>query len=311
VGRDGQRGQSTVEWVALLLLVALLLAGLLAISGARLPGAALADAIAGRIACALGLGGGCRAESALVDEYGPELAGFIAANAPRLVYEEGELELPVDFRDCRDVECSLGPESGEVSATNTGLPVTAFIHVIDCRPEASASTERAGGDCSGDRAGSLYLQYFFYYPDSSTLEELPGNAGYHPDDWESYGVRIGPGGTYARASSHHGYNYERSAANWGSDAGIGALKDFTETVGLRDRGGWGPTTSSLYVSAGSHAGNAADGGAGGAEPSRWTPGSSLVLVPIEPIADEHAGVEFAVTPPWLKDVYTDPEAEGT
>ncbi len=295
--------------MALLLLVALLVMATAALAGARLPGTELARAIAGRIACAVGLEGGCGSESLMVAEYGSELAGLLSAHTPELIYEPGEDELPVDFRDCREVECSLGPESGAIARTNSGLPVVGFVHVIDCRPEAIAATLEAGSDCSGEREGNLYLQYYFYYPDSSTLEELPGDTGYHEDDWESYGVRIGPDGTYARASSHHGYNYEQSVANWGSDAGMEPIKDVTEGIGLRERGGWGPSTFSLFVSEGSHAGNAATGS--DEQPIRWTPASSVVLIPIESLTDEDSGVSFAVTPPWLKDVFEDPEAEGT
>ena len=47
----------------------------------------------------------------------------------------------------------------------------------------------AGADCSGERAGKRYLQYWLYWPDSQT--EPFGERGYHPDDWESFQVRIG------------------------------------------------------------------------------------------------------------------------
>lgn len=309
MGRRGEHGQAAVEWIGLLALVALLLLGVLALAGARLPGADLAGAIAARIACALSFADACEREPELVAQYGAEVAQLAADHAPELVYEEGEHELPVDFRHCREVECALGPESGPIARTDSGLPVVAFVHVMDCRIEARAASKEAGYDCSGERKGSLYVQYWFYYPDSSTLEELPGDAGYHQDDWESYGVRIGPDGTHARASSHHGYNYAKGPANWPSDAGIGVLTDATEAVGLRDKGGWGPETSRIYVSEGSHAGNVSDDGVGDLQ--RWTPGSRLLLIPIEPLADSESTTPFAVTPPWLKAVYTDPEAEGT
>ena len=43
---------------------------------------------------------------------------------------------------------------------------------------------------------------------------------------------------------------------------------------------------------------------------RFTPASRLHLVPLEPIAADDR-TAFAITPPWLKEVWRDPEAEGT
>jgi hypothetical protein len=42
---------------------------------------------------------------------------------------------------------------------------------------------------------------------------------------------------------------------------------------------------------------------------RTTPGGSLTLIPIEPLAG--SGARFAISPPWRKRVYRDPEYEGT
>jgi len=108
-------------------------------------------------------------------------------------------------------------------------------------------------DCSGARAGNLYLQYWTYYADSATLRGIPivGAEGFHKDDWESVQIRIRPGGKVdERASSHNGYNYARGAANWGSDAGIDPLKELAEAVGARNPNGWGPETHLLLVSGG-------------------------------------------------------------
>jgi hypothetical protein len=168
-----------------------------------------------------------------------------------------------------------------------------------------------GEDCSGSRKGNLYLQYFFYYPDSATLRSLLGRKGYHLDDWESFGIRIAPDGSAdARASSHHGYNYELGTANWASDASIGALSDLTEATGLRPHGGWGPETGWMFVSGGSHAGNVKGDVR---RIGSWTRGRNLNLIPLEPIAaaDAEESWEFAIDPPWRKDVWWDPEAEGT
>jgi hypothetical protein len=170
-------------------------------------------------------------------------------------------------------------------------------------------TEGAGADCSGPRAGNLYIQYWFYYPDSATLRGIPvvGAAGYHADDWESLQVRIGADGRILqRASSHHGYNHVGGIANAGAEAGVEPLRDLAEALGARPRNGWGPASPLLLVSGGSHAGNAG----GFPRSDRLTPGDRVHLIPLESIAA--AGDQrFAVTPPWRKRVWRDPEEEGT
>jgi len=189
------------------------------------------------------------------------------------------------------------------------MPVTAFVHVVDCREGRAERAEAGGSDCSGGRSGHLYIQYWLYYADSATLRGLPviGPAGYHPDDWESVQIRIDAAGRAdQRASSHHGYNYERGIANWGADAGFGALRQAAETLGGREPNGWGPETGLLLVSGGSHAGNAA----GIPRVDRFTPGRRVHLIPLEAIAAA-ADSAFAVSPPWRKRVWRDPEAAGT
>ena len=170
-------------------------------------------------------------------------------------------------------------------------------------------SEAAGINCSGDRRARLYIQYWLFYANSATLQGVPvvGDAGEHRDDWESVQVRIDPDGSVdTRASSHDGYNYSLKDFDWGSDAGIDVLKDLSEDVGARHPNGWGPETGLLLVSGGSHAGNAA----GEPRGTRFTPGRRVHLIPLEPIAATSAA-EFAISPPWLKRVWTDPEAEGT
>jgi hypothetical protein len=312
----GQRGQGTIEWIALVLLVALLVIALLALAGARLPGTALADAIAARIACAVSMIGGsgsCKQDveqSELAAQYGADVAALVAEHAPEIIYEPGELEVPVDFRACREIPCDGTAAAGPVSETNSGVPISLFVHVVDCREPAPEASERAGYDCSDPRSGNLYIQYWTYYADSATLRGVPiaEDNGYHLDDWEGYQVRIGPDAASARASSHHGYNYAQSPGNWGSDAGIGPLNDVYEAVGARPHAGWGPETGSFYVSSGSHAGNVRDDSI---EHQRWTPADQIHLIPIEPLAESEAGTGFSITPPWLKGAYNDPESEGT
>ena len=205
--------------------------------------------------------------------------------------------LPVDFRRCREDPCSMGAEAGEVAASTAGEPVTLFAHVVDCRGRAAREASANGYDCSGERAGHLYLQYWAYYPGSQSWRALPGDAGFHRDDWESFQIRVGPDVRAARASSHHGYNYDGGSSSWLSDAGV-----------VR-RDAWGPDRGRYFISGGSHAGRAFE------LPGplhRWTPGDRVRLIPVEPIArGRWRESDFEVLPPWRKRVYRDPEYDGT
>ena len=158
-----ENGQSTVEWTALILLVSLALGLLGALAGLGLPGAALARAITDKLVCATGLEDDCGASSrpsALALAYGDELAALVAEHAPTILYESGMRALPVDYRRCREDACADGPESGGVWASNTGEPTVAFVHVIDCRPDSPTAARPGAADCTGDRAGNVYLQYW-------------------------------------------------------------------------------------------------------------------------------------------------------
>jgi len=303
-----ERGQSTVEWVGILLVVALLMAALVA-TGVRVPATGLARAIGSRILCAASLADGCGDQPRLIAAYGTEVGRLVRRRMPTIVFEAGSRAMPVDFRRCRETGCGDGPGEGLVRRTDEGLPLTAFVHVVDCRDGEAEGTEEEGADCSPPRAGNLYVQYWTYYADSATLRELPvvGEQGYHRDDWESVQLRIGPDGRVdQRASSHHGYNYELGVANWGADAGVDPLRDLAETLGARAANGWGPETGLLLVSGGSHAGNVA----GDHDRARFVPGRRVHLIPLEQIARSD-GSAFAVEPPWRKKVWRDPEATGT
>jgi hypothetical protein len=303
-----ERGQGTVEWVGLVCVVALALVGVLA-AGVRIPGVDLARSVAQRILCATELADGCGDEPLLIATYGDEVGRLVRRHMPTIGFEAGSRAVPIDYRRCRETRCGDAPDDGLVHRTDERLPVTAFAHVVDCRAGAREASEAAGDDCSDDRNGNLYIQYWLYYANSATLRDVPiiGDAGEHHDDWESVQVRINPDGSVdERASSHDGYDYSQQDLDWGSDAGIGILRGLAEDLDARAPNGWGPETGLLLVSGGSHAGNAA----GAPRGSRFTPGRRVHLIPLEPIAaDEHA--TFAVVPPWLKEVWRDPEAEGT
>jgi hypothetical protein len=332
----GEDGQATVEWIGLLLVVASLLAGLLAALGPGLPGGPFARAIAERLLCAAGIGGPCGSSGELIAAYGPELAGEVERNAPRIVYEQGMTALPVDFRSCRGRVCGNGPDSGPVWRSDTGEPAAAFVHVVDCRTAlARAESAAAGYDCSGERRGNLYIQYWLYYEDSTWLGGVvPGGVEHHEDDWEGGQIRVTPAGTQSRATSHQGYSYDGGPMSWPSD------------TGLVSRPAWDRSTGKLFVSGGSHAGHVHENrhlsirrlGHAGADlgvdayalasgrparaklprrlmvppaRTRWTPSSRLTLIPIETLSDHALATRFAITPPWEKPVYRDPEDEGT
>jgi hypothetical protein len=318
-----ERGQGTVEWVGTIAVVTLLLAALVAL-GVRMPGASLARAVASRILCAASLADGCGDEPVLIATYGDEIGRLVRRHMPTLLLEDGSRALPVDFRRCRAVVCGDGTPRGLVHKTNRGEHVTAFVHVLDCRDgaEAEPAAVRPGvapglsdgtpPDCSGSRAGHLYIQYWTYYANSATLRGVPiaEDEGYHADDWEGVQIRIGRDGRVdERASSHDGYNYAQSIANAGSDAGVALLREAAEAVGARPPDGWGSETGLLLVSGGSHAGNA-DGDRG--DTDRRVPGRRVHLVPLEPIAAAEGDYyRFAISPPWRKRVWRDPEATGT
>jgi len=286
-----------------------LLVGLLVV-GVRVPGTALARSIASRVLCAAALADRCGDEPTLIAAYGTEVGELVRRHMPSLLFERGSRAVPVDFRRCREAACGDGAGQGYVRRTETGLPVSAFVHVVDCRPDAAEESEAAGVDCSGSRAGNLYIQYWAYYADSATLRGVPvaGGAGYHRDDWEGVQIRVRSDGSVdERASSHNGYNQRPGTiGGWASDAGADSVKRATEALGLRAENGWGPETHLLIVSGGSHAGNTA----GIPHIERLTPRNRVHLIPLEPIAAT-SSARFAVSPPWRKRVWRDPEAEGT
>lgn len=302
---SGQEGQSTVEWIGLVLLVCVLLGGLLAFTGAAVGAVRLVQSVGERLLCAARLSDACvvaaGSDAELAAAYGHEVARTVRAHAPRIRYESGMRAVPSDFRTCREDPCAFAPESGRVWRTDGGDPVVLFTHAVDCRP-AGADALAHPSRCAGERAGHLYLQYWAWYPGSATGEgstplkpvirdvsEALGTPTYHPDDWESLQVRLGSGPDLARASSHDGYDYE---------LGLGDLGRGTS---------WGPETGSYYVSGGSHAGTVkADRYA-----PRVTPADRVVLIPLEPLVASGGLPSFAVTPPWLKRVWGNPEYKGT
>ena len=262
--RRSQAGQASVEWSALLLAAALAFAALTVVV-ARTDAWGLGERVVHALVCAVG--GGCAERDSLDLAYGHALADAVRRHAPNVVYERDSAALPIDFRRCRDTGCSDGPAAPRaIDRSSSGLPVTAFTRVVDRR----------------EQGGALYIQYWFYFPESFTggIGRIFGDSwpGYHPDDWEGYQVRVSPSGAVtARASAHGEY-----ASQWSDSAG------------------W------YRVSGGSHAGHLVDAPRG----ERMTRASNLALVPLERIG-RTGRYAFAVTPPWRKDVYTLPESTSS
>ena len=145
--------------------------------------------------------------------------------------------------------------------------MTAFTRVVDRR---------------GD-GGSLYMQYWFYYPESFTggIGRIFGDAwpGFHPDDWEAYQVRVSPGG----AESRH------VPPPTGSTPATGALP----AAGTASRAAATPGSWS-----------------GPARRAHHARRRSSTLVPLERLTGT-GRYTFAVTPPWRKEVYTRPESASS
>ena len=110
-------------------------------------------------------------------------------------------------------------------------------------------------------------------------------------------MRIAADGTVtARASSHHSYN--------GRSGGLGSVRS---DAGWSPKAGWDTALGALHVAAGSHAGTT-EGQPGD---TRHIDPADLRLIPLEPIAAAGGLPGFAVTPPWEKGVWSDPESTGT
>jgi hypothetical protein len=307
-----ERGQASVEWVALVMALALALGGLLA----ALPdvdGRSLGGALTHRFVCAVK--GGCDdGDDALADAYGASDAQLVRRYLQGLVFEPGERQIPVDWRDCRAVRCALAPDDRDldVHSSEAGLPATVFTRLLR----------------RGDRR---YIQYWFYYPDSNTTwaasdkiwKHTPvgdigrlvtgsdGYPGWHADDWEGATVRVESDGRAAVRVTSHGH--------W----------QWCKQGHCADR--WGPTTGWTRVSRGSHAGHVPAEVESSAlrtlRPRRGQrlrhraqlPGVDLRertvtaegirLVPLEGIERKaYRRLDPEISPPWDKDAYANPES---
>jgi hypothetical protein len=312
-----ERAQASVEWIGLVLAAALALGGLLA-AAPQLDGRSFGGFLAHRFVCAVK--GGCAdGDAELAAVYGERDAALVRGHAPNIVYEPGERQLPVDYRSCRFVRCAEGPDDRDldVHRTNAGRRATVFTRVIR-------------------RRGRVYVQYWFYFPDSnttlagsdklwerSTLLPLIGKLvrgeygypGFHHDDWEGFAVRIDRDGkVWARSSSHRHWQGCKQRAC---------------------RGEWTGAFGWTRVSRGSHAGHPPIDVSwpGATHPrdtrtrrrrherrrypgrdmrERTTTAEGLRLIPLEGVSPRtYKPVDDDVEPPWRKDAYRDPESDSS
>ncbi|HEY0278631.1 MAG TPA: hypothetical protein VGC32_10220 [Solirubrobacterales bacterium] len=172
-----------MEWVGVVGVVCLLFVAVLA-TGAGLQGVDLARSIGRHVLCAVELADGCGDEPVLIATYGDEIGRLVREHMPTIGFEDGSRAVPVDYRRCRETECGDAADDGLVHRTDERLPVTSFVHVVDCRAAAKAESEAAGDDCSDQRVGRIYLQYWLFYANSATLRGVPvvGDLGEHEDD---------------------------------------------------------------------------------------------------------------------------------
>ena len=307
-----ERGQASVEWTSLVLLVAVALGALVTLVPA-VDGRSFGSYLAHSILCSMR--GGCDAqEGGLARAYAADDATLLRRFAPNIVYEPGADSLPVDFRRCRSPDCAHAPDDRDLDAgrSDTGVPAAAFTHVLR-------------------RAGETFLQYWFYYPYSDTVlgpshvvwsnsplglfGEYPG---FHRDDWEGYFVRVDERGeALVRASSHYGFQgcKERVCRNqWTAWTGWTRVSKGSHAGHIPLQGDWrvrlslgrdGPRVRAhreyrpLYPGRDLH--------------ERTTGAASLELIPLETLpGDLLSGSRFdGIEPPWRKEVYTDPLSNST
>ena len=302
-----ERGQASIEWIGLLLLVSIAFAAAVTFVPA-VDGRPLGAALARALVCAVKQD--CHAEhAALARAYGERDAALVRAHAPNIVYEPGTLTLPVDYRRCRSHRCSDAPDDRDLDVSRAkrgGTPATAFTHVMH-------------------RGGQTYIQYWLYYPDSpSTFMHSWGvmktlgirsvpifGSPFHPDDWEGYQVRVdGNGRKSVRATAHGGYQWckwllVKACHRWGSSTGWTRVSRGShaghiplKTVPQLKRWGVGVHYRPVRPGAGLH------------ERSTMAPG--LHLVPLETL--DHKGyrpLKGGIEPPWTKSVYDDPTADSS
>lgn len=112
-----ERGQASVEFVSLALLASIAL-GALAAASPRFDGRSFGGFLTFRIVCTIERN--CHeGDSSLTRAYGASDAALVRELAPNLVYEPGERQLPVDWRDCRRVACAEARDEPDLDVQRT------------------------------------------------------------------------------------------------------------------------------------------------------------------------------------------------
>ena len=229
---------------------------------------------------------------------------------PTLVFEDGSRAVPVDFRRCRDTEMRRRPRR-RPRPPHRRRPAGHRLRPRRRLP-GGAGGRRSGGARLLRRAGGEPL-----HPVLDLLRRLGDPA--RRSDRRRRGANTATTGSRSRSASAPTATStsapppttattrrSRTSPTGPSDAGIGPLqrprrrgrRPAAQRLGPRDR--------LLLVSGGSHAGNAV------AIPAvdRLTPGQSR---PPHPARADSRRIRrpFAISPPWLKRVWLDPEAEDT
>lgn len=321
-----ERGQASVEWAGILLVVSLALGALVAVVP-LVDGRSYGGFLAHRVFCAVR--GGCDdGDAALTDAYGEREAALVRAHAPNLVYEPGERQLPVDYLRCRRTECAEAPDDRDLDAhrTDAGERATVFTRVIR-------------------RRGRTFIQYWFYYPDSKTVvlgsdkaweaawllprlagivKDAPTYPGLHLDDWESFQVRLDPDGdVWVRSSSHghyQGCKWQDCRNRWSRDSGWTRVSRGSHAGHIPAQPlprGRPPDAPPPLVRGAPLPGSGA-GPRGPYRPllpghdlrERTTTAEGLRLIPLE-TRDKHGyrPLDDRIKPPWDKEVYDGPESD--
>ena len=220
--RDVERGQTTVEWTALALVVAV---------RGRARGGRRRGSTAARSAASLRLHR--RAARGRLRRRRAELAARARRTTPsscgvsRPNWSRARTTPPVD-------SARVPPRTmrGRARRPRPRRPL--------CRSAARVRATRSPTSSAGD--GSTLPADWLYYPDSTTVANVAGAwntigarvtpgarparvyPGFHPDDWESSGPHRPAGQAWVRASSHHGYQgcKRRACANDGRGDGLDA-----------------------------------------------------------------------------------------
>ena len=189
-------------------------------------------------------------------------------------------------------------EGSRFAAGTPGLHYVVFQrHLIIGRIQVVSGTGRYQTCPNPVSRAKRCVEYWEYLPDSRTAHtHIPAFDGYHRDDWEGVIVKLRDDGTVvgARASAHLGWNGRHP---WWE---------------LRS-GDWAGYPATVYRASGSHAGSLRQVAIDLAG-DRWDgslPQQPPQLLPADQARRRAPDFDPGATPPWSKQVWSDPEAVTT